>query len=167
MREIKEILFKLFHFIIDVLLFGYKTIKQIVLPNRYKKGNLLSVLFIIFIGIVERLNNFEHGVFRMAHLLKQKYIKQSLLMASVFLFLLSSVEWTSERNTSYPANNSTVQVSSVSAQEVNASCKPIGILSNNVFIFRKYHCTSNSFYSNFAILVPSVQTWLFTRNIRI
>jgi len=84
MCEIKKILRKVFVLAIDIFLFAFNTIRQIILPGKRKRGNLLSSLFIFFVGIIERFDSFEYGVFRMANLLKLKYIKRSLLIIAGF-----------------------------------------------------------------------------------
>jgi len=88
---------KISFFTIDILVFAFNVWKQVILPGKRKKGNVLSSLFIFFTGIVERIDSFEYGIFRMANVLKQKYIKQSLLLIAALLFLLSSFEWTGEK----------------------------------------------------------------------
>ncbi len=98
MNEIKKIISKVFLLIIDILRFGNNTTRQVILPCKRKKGNLLSSLFIFFVGIIERLDNFEYGVFQMANLLRRKYVKQTLLIIAAILFLLSSFEWTGGTN---------------------------------------------------------------------
>lgn len=123
MHEIKKIIHKVCLLIIDILLFGYKTGKQIILPARRKKGNLLSSLFIFFVGIIERIGSFEHGVFRMAILLRQKYIKQSLLIVAGLLFLLSSVEWSGDKNFSNNSGNYIAQFSDAGVNKLNISTR--------------------------------------------
>lgn len=111
MNEIKKIICEVFILIFDVFLFAYKTAKEIILPGKRRKSNLLFSLLIFFIGVVERLDGFEHGVFRMANLLRKKYIKQSLLVIATLLFLLSSLEWTKEKGFNNSTTNRTEQVS--------------------------------------------------------
>ncbi len=97
MQEIKKIISKISFFTIDILVFAFNVWKQVILPGKRKKGNVLSSLFIFFTGILERIGSFEYGIFQMANVLKQKYIKQSLLLIAALLFLLSSFEWTGEK----------------------------------------------------------------------
>ncbi|MDQ6763057.1 MAG: hypothetical protein M3015_10590 [Bacteroidota bacterium] len=100
MSEIEKISIKLFRLVIDIFVLSYKIIRQISLPNRKRKGNLLSSLFVFFIGIIERLNIFEHGFFSMAVLFRKKYIKHGIFILGVILFLLSLFEWTGEERIS-------------------------------------------------------------------
>ena len=97
MANIKKLTGKILIIILDILLFSYSIARQIALPARGKKGNLLYSLFIFFVGVIERIGNFEHGVFHMANFFRRKYIKQSLLVVASVLFLLSSLEWTGEK----------------------------------------------------------------------
>jgi hypothetical protein len=97
MLEIKKIIYKILLIILDIALFTFQTARQLVLPNTKRKGNILSSLFIFFIGIVERLNHFEHGFFKIANIFKLKYLKQTVLIVAAFLFFLSSFEWKAER----------------------------------------------------------------------
>lgn len=121
MNEIKKILHKVYLLIIDIFFFGYKTARQIILPARRKRGNLLSSLFIFFVGIIERIGSFEHGVFRMASLLRHKYIKQSLLIVAGLLFLLSSVEWSGDKNVNTNPGNYIAQFSDAGVNKINIS----------------------------------------------
>jgi hypothetical protein len=97
MIEIKNILLKVFTLTIDILFLGFQTIKQIVLPNLNRRGNLLSSIFLFFIGIVERLNSFEHGVFDMATLFRRRYIRKAILITGAVLFLLALLEWSGDQ----------------------------------------------------------------------
>lgn len=96
MSELKKIGLKIFALVIDIVLFGFKIIKQVSLPGRKRRGNLLSSLFIFFIGIVERLNFFEHGIFNMTALFRKKYVKKAFFTMGFILFLLSLFEWTGD-----------------------------------------------------------------------
>ena len=116
-QEIKKIVLKIWLLLIDILFFGYKTVKQIKLPAKGKKGNLLSSVFIFFVGIIERIANFEYGVFHMATVLRRKYIKQSLLIGATLLFLLSSLEWTGEKILTSTSHNNIEQLSEAGLQK--------------------------------------------------
>ena len=103
----KKILFLL----VDILLLAYKIIRQIILPNKKSKGNILSGLYVFFIGTIERFFNFEHGSFNIAKVFRQKYIKQGLIIIGAFLFLLSSFEWAkNEKLINYKAANNSKQI---------------------------------------------------------
>jgi len=117
MTEIKNIIRKVFLLFIDILSFGFVTARQVILPRKRKKGNLLYSLFIFFVGIIERVGNFEYGVFHMANFLRQKYIKQGLLIVASVLFLLSSLEWTGEKILNNNSHNYIEQFSSASLQK--------------------------------------------------
>jgi|GEM_PF-3053820 hypothetical protein len=98
MIKIKEILLKIFFLLLEILLFTLETGMQVVLPTRKRKGNILSSILNFFVGIVERINDFEYGFFKMNNVLKHKYIKQVVIIVGTFLFLLSSFEWTNGRS---------------------------------------------------------------------
>lgn len=167
MNEFKKIIKKIYLLIIDIFFFGYNTARQIILPNRQKKGNLLSSLFIFFIGIIERLGSFEHGVFRMANLLKQKYIKHSLLIVAGLLFLLSSIEWSSDKNLHTNSANYIAQFSDAGEKKINISKRRlVKDHSETTFQVREYPAYKNLLQSSVA-LPSSVKTFLLIRSIRI
>lgn len=167
MSELKKIIDEVFILIIDVFLFAYKTAKEIILPGKRRKGNLLSTLLIFFIGVVERLDGFEHGVFRMANLLRKKYIKQSLLVFTFLLFLLSSLEWTKEKAFININTNRTEQVSNNGiSKETVCKCAEITSHSEATSLYSNFQVCRNISQSN--ILLPSsVKTYLRIRNLRI
>jgi hypothetical protein len=77
MTEIKNVLLKVFALAVDIFLLSFQTIKQLVLPNCKRKGNLLSSVVIFFVGIIDRLNSLEHGFLIWQHSLK-KYVRQAI-----------------------------------------------------------------------------------------
>ena len=167
MEELKKIVSNISRLIIDILLFGYNTTKQIILPGRRKKGNLFSSLFIFFVGIIERIGNFEHGVFRMANLLKQKYIKHSLLIVAGLLFLLSSIEWSGDKNINTNSGNYIAQFSDAGVKKINLSKQSfVKEYSETTFQVREYPAYKNILQSSVA-LPSSVKTFLLIRSIRI
>lgn len=97
MTELKKISYKIFVLLFNIILLTIGVIKDIVLPNRKRKGNILNSLFVFFIGIVEILDHFEYGIFQMTKIFKHRYVRQGVIIISVFLFLLSSFEWTREQ----------------------------------------------------------------------
>ena len=100
MVEIKTLSIKIWLLVVDLFLIACQTIKQLILPNRKRKGNILSSLFVLFINIIKRLNQFEYGVFSMPKILKQKYIQQPILIIGGILLMLSYIE----KNTEIPLN---------------------------------------------------------------
>jgi len=127
MKELKQILLKLLLLLADILMFAFNTVKQVILPNRRRKGNLLSSLFIFFIGLVERLNYFEHGIFTMSAVFRKKYIRQGIFIIGGILFLLSLFEWTGNQRfacsetTNYTASLSPIEVNKTAARLVEDS----------------------------------------------
>ena len=71
-----------------------------VLPGVHRKGNLISSLILFFIAFAEKIIAFEQDVLHSSWLLKNRFIKQGLIIAATFLFLLSSIEWTADN---YPS----------------------------------------------------------------
>ncbi len=167
MNEIKKIISKIFLLIIDILLFTFDLCRQLILPGKRKKGNLLSSLFIFFTGIIERLDKFEYGIFRMANVLKRKYIKQSLLIIATLLFLLSSLEWTGEKNIHNNFTNYTAQLSDAGVKETaTCNCHQIISYSNTSFVAKTYASFDRIFHTN-STANSSLKKFLLIRNIRI
>ncbi len=108
MTELKKIFNKVFLLLFDIILFTISVIKNIVLPNRKRKGNILNSLFVFFVGTVEIINHFEYGIFQMAKVFKHKYVRQGVIIISAFLFLLSSFEWTRNQEINIGHSNSNV-----------------------------------------------------------
>ena len=93
MHLVKKIASKVFILLIEIILLIITTAGKVILPNKKRKGNILSSLFIFFIGVIEILNRFEIGLFQVAKLFRQKHVKQAIVIASAFLFLLTTFEW--------------------------------------------------------------------------
>lgn len=165
MQEIKKITGKISFFIIDILVFAFDICKQIVLPGKQKKGNLLSSLFIFFTGIIEKLGSFEYGIFRMADLLKQKYIKQSLLIVSTLLFLLSSFEWTGEKNIYNNSSGYTTELSHTSSKTITVFNRRKTTSYSDAGA--KTYPTCKQFYLRNLIETCFSRRFLLLRNIRI
>ena len=108
MIGLKKFLNTVFLFLFDIILLAIGVIKQIVLPNRRRKGNILNSILVFFIGLVEILNHFEYGIFQMSKVLKHRYVRQGLIITTAFLFLLSSFEWTNEKEINRTSLNASV-----------------------------------------------------------
>jgi hypothetical protein len=94
MKEVRKIADKVILLLMDILVFGYQIVRKVILPTRRRKGNILSSLLSFFVGLVERVLAFEKSILRQPIVFKHKYVKQGLVLAAGFLFLLSSIEWT-------------------------------------------------------------------------
>lgn len=165
MADIKKIAGKIFFFILDTLLFSYSVSKQVILPARRKKGNLLYSLFILFVGIVERVDNFEYGVFQMANLLRRKYVKQSLLIAASLLFLLSSLEWSGEASANTNPGNYITRISEAPVKNiVSSNYAHAPICSTTTFSNRQYLPYKITAHNSFPFTAP-VKTFLLFRSI--
>lgn len=119
MSGTNKLYIKVLALLLDVGLYAIKIGKQIILPNRKRKGNLLSSLFVFFIGIIERLHFFEHGLFSMTAVFRKKYVKRTIFIIGFILFLLSLFEWTNDRrNSNSIAIKSTDRLSSPRKEEI-------------------------------------------------
>jgi hypothetical protein len=168
MTELKKIVIKILLLVLDILLFGWNTIKKIILPGRYRKGNILTTLFNFFAGIIDRLNYFQHGSFNMAAVTRKKYVKQTILIVGGILFLLSLLEWTGNQKLIY--HSQTKYDQQLSHVDNNAfsndrpgeiSCSPAD---ENIKI--KNRKTRSTTYSSFTF-TASVKKYLLIRSLRI
>ena len=98
MFKVRNIVNKISNLFIDIILFTFKVIKQIILPTNKRKGNILSSFFILFIGTIEMVIPFEYGDFKMREVFKFKYCRQGLIIIGALLFLLSSFEWVNNQS---------------------------------------------------------------------
>ena len=94
MKEINKIAQKVLLLLMDILVFTWQIVRKVILPNRSRKGNLLSSLLTFFVGLLERIVSFEKNILQRPVVFTHKYVKQGLIVAVGFLFLLSSFEWT-------------------------------------------------------------------------
>jgi hypothetical protein len=94
MKEVQKTAHRVLVLLIDMLVFTFQVVRNVILPTRSRKGNLLSSLLTYIAGILERVACFEKSILRQPVVFSHKYVKQALIIAVGFLFLLSSVEWT-------------------------------------------------------------------------
>lgn len=94
MKEVRKITHKVILLLMDILVFTYQIVRKVILPTRRRKGNILSSLLTFFVGLMERAVSFERSIVRQPVVFSHKYVRQGLVIAVGFLFLLSSVEWT-------------------------------------------------------------------------
>ena len=78
----------------DILIFTWQVVRRVILPTRSRKGNVLSSLLTFIVGLLERAVTFEKSIVQRPVVFTHKYVKQGLIIAVGFLFLLSSFEWT-------------------------------------------------------------------------
>jgi hypothetical protein len=73
------------------------------LPSRKQKGNLLSSLFILIVGIIDRLAAFELSILRAPKLFpmlfRSKYVKQGLQIAAAIFFFVCAFEGSGRKDT--------------------------------------------------------------------
>ena len=154
--------------IIDIVLFAYKMSKQVVVPTKKRKGNVLSSLLVFFIGIIERLNHFEHGFFNMAIILKQKHIKKGILIIGVILFFLASFEWTQERKIENNTSSACTEQFSKTAATGTATIKSQQIVAYSaITALNKQNPVPQRIPQQFNALSSSVKKYLFIHSLRI
>ena len=92
-----------------------KVAKQMVLPNRRRKGNLLSSLLLFFIYLNDLIITFSWG-FSIQFILRWKHYdravfltKRVVLFTGCTLFLLSSFEWSYPESAQLRPTDSVVQ----------------------------------------------------------
>lgn len=165
MSEIKKIISKVFFLLLDILLFAFRIVKQIVLPNKKRKGNILSSLFIFFIGTIGRLIPFEHGLFKMASVFKLRYLRQVVIIIGILLFVLSSFEWTGDQNSFNEQARLIEHLPEVSEKRIKVIAKKQTILCSKITLLNKEHSLyRNLFNSSFT---SSTKLFLSTRSLRI
>jgi hypothetical protein len=94
MKETKKIGQKIVILLLDILIFTWQVVRRVLLPTGSRKGNVLSSLLTFFVGLLERIVTFEKSILQRPVVFTHKYVKQGLIIAIGFLFLLSSFEWT-------------------------------------------------------------------------
>lgn len=94
MKEVRNITQKVIILLTDILFFTCQVVRKVILPNRRRKGNVLSSLLTFFVGLLERVVSFERNILRRPVVFPHKYVRQALMVAVGLLVLLSSLEWT-------------------------------------------------------------------------
>ncbi|HWJ30642.1 MAG TPA: hypothetical protein VNS32_29180 [Flavisolibacter sp.] len=92
MAEIRKILFKIILQVVDILCHCLDIMRRITLPGKKRKGNLLSSLFLLYVGIIESLDKFEHRSFRLSVFFRKKYVCLGLMLVASLLLVLSTFE---------------------------------------------------------------------------
>lgn len=106
MKEVRKIAQKVLILVLDILLFTWQVVRRVLLPTRSRKGNVLSSLLTFFVGLLDRIVSFEKSILQRPVIFTHKYVKQGLVIAVGFLFLLSSFEWTIGPSTDTVVNGS-------------------------------------------------------------
>lgn len=94
MTKAKNIIMGSWWLLVSILLTGYQVIRKMILPGRNRKGNVLGSLLLFFIEMAQKIIAFEQDILHSSWLAKNRFAKQGLIIATAFLFLVSSVEWT-------------------------------------------------------------------------
>lgn len=110
MKEVQKIAQKVLVLSMDILVFTWQVVRKLMLPARNRKGNVLSSLLTYFVGLLERAVSFEKSVLQRPVVFTHKYMKQGLIIAVGFLFLLSSLEWTVAPSAETPGSGSQAMV---------------------------------------------------------
>lgn len=92
MKDIKSISGELWRIIVRLFFLLCQLGRQVILPNRRRKGNLLNTLFLFYIGVIESIQHFEHRQFKLSELFQNKLVRRGLMLLSFLLFLLTSFE---------------------------------------------------------------------------
>jgi hypothetical protein len=112
MKEVRKIIHKIILLVTDILVFTYQIVREIILPTRRRKGNILSSVLAFFVGLVERVVSFENSLLQQPVVFSHKYVRKGLVIAVGFLFLLSSVEWTVGQTSDVAVNEAQAVVTS-------------------------------------------------------
>jgi hypothetical protein len=94
MKEVQKIAQKVLILLMDILIFTWQVVRRVILPNRSRKGNVLTSLLAFFVGLLERIVSFEKSILQRPVVFSHKYVRQGLIIVLGFFFLLSSLEWT-------------------------------------------------------------------------
>lgn len=119
MKDIASISKKLWKLVVRLLLLVLRLSKQVVLPNRKRKGNLLSTLFLFYIGAIEDIQHFEHRRFKVSDFFQNRFVRKGLMLFSFLLFFLTSYEQPIVRQCSF---NETAKTECVFENTANRSC---------------------------------------------
>jgi hypothetical protein len=166
MTEIKKITEKIIALAVDICLFGFNTTRQVVLPNKKRKGTILTSLFVFFTGVLDRVESFEHGAFKMTKILRHKYLKQILFVVTGLLFLLSAHEQEAAKNFSFYTDTSIERNPDAAVVKIN-SVKQQPILSSSESTCLNRPFTYCPKVTTTTLLLPTKKTYLRFHNLRI
>lgn len=181
----------IFGFIAALLQSCFRVVRQVVLPSRRKKGNLISSLLLLFVDVTEHITGCRQLLLTHPVLPKRKIpaqqrledfwsyskkrLRQITFIVSWLLFILSLLEWTHPaRQFSYNDNNLTADVNyhgSAITQSVKKSYTAIVPAANRLNIADDYALVFDpvKIFNNLNCLVPSstAKRWLLLRTLRI
>lgn len=120
-KHLRPVGIKIFQLAVDILLLAWQILRKVALPTRRRKGNVLLSLHDFYVGVVERVAFFERGVLPRSAVFDNRYVRKALLLASCFLFLLSSLEWMPPRLVVKPAEGTPV----IAAQTLKRRDQPV------------------------------------------
>lgn len=150
LRNINTIFEKICHLALQIILLIFQLGKEMRLPKHSAKGNLLNTLFLFFIGIIERLQDFEHGNFKMATLFHNRIIRKGLMLFTCLLFFLTSFE--QPVNISKPLSElSKIECSLLKHKQQVSVCICLKKIHPFVFYYGAIHLSSYCPYYNIKI----------------
>ena len=163
LAETKEILVKILQLLLDIARFAYNIVRQVILPTKSRKGNILTSLFVFFTGVIKKVSDFEHRSFRMTAVFNQKYIRKGFLLITASLLLLTSFEWINNENNTSKETNGRIS----SSQQIFDK----RTLSKSAFVLpatEDSHCrTSGMFFYRFQVSPICNKIYLLTRSLLI
>jgi len=92
MNNIRLISKQLSRFFMRLVVLLRQLQRQIILPNFEKKGNLLNTLFLFYIGIIDNIRHIEYRKFKMADLIRNRWMRKGLMLLTFLLYFLTSFE---------------------------------------------------------------------------
>ncbi|HVB04530.1 MAG TPA: hypothetical protein VNE41_12525 [Chitinophagaceae bacterium] len=99
-KKIRSILFDFYPLLKGIWSDCRKIFPLIELPNRRRKGNLLSVILSLFVALSGQLADFCRGIpaiYRSGFMSRSRLLlRRGVLLTGCFLFLASSLEWTAQ-----------------------------------------------------------------------
>jgi hypothetical protein len=115
MKKADKISQKVLLLLLDIFVLAWQVVRRVILPTLSRKGNVLSSLLTFFVELLERIVFFEKSILQRPVVFTHKYVRQGLVIAVGFLFLLSSIEWTIRPSADAMGNGSPEVVACASA----------------------------------------------------
>ncbi len=166
MQAFKKILIDSFQLIMNIIFFSIHTLRKIILPGKHTSGNLLSTIFILFLGISERILIFEKNISTGKKLLQHRYCKKVFVIAASLLFLLTSVEWAEATVNDWHTESYAQADINISSRSFQFATPYSAVFVSGGVLCRKIKCANHKI-----VIGPHPKTaseiYLFIRNIRV
>jgi hypothetical protein len=168
MKEVQKIAQKALILLMDVLIFTWQVVRRVILPTRSRKGNVLSSVLTFFVGLLERIVSFEKSILQRPVVFTHRYVKQGLIIAVGFLFLLSSFEWTIGPSNDTAANGSAEVVAFAPVMAAARTARPRQ-MDVSVVVQSGAGVAAHSFIPTLSLTGPPIisRRWLRLRVFRI